>query len=157
MASNHSFTGYSTTSFGPAMVGTFDFTPLFEDTILSIVPSAGLLLAVPPRLYFLRSQPRKVLLSPLHSQKVVCFPKVLLCLQRIKFRAAFPHRVYLDANSSLNSTCSEPVTSHSCYHRRICSNIVRCTRAVFAFPFRTRSFNQTFGYHQCLTPTYPSF
>jgi hypothetical protein len=119
MASNYSFTGYSTTSFGPAMVGTFDFTPLFEDTILSIVPSAGLLLAVPPRFYVLRSQPPKVLRSSLHSQKVVCSPKVLLRLQRIKLRAAFSHRVYLDANSSPNSTCSGPITSHSCYHRRI--------------------------------------
>jgi ATP-binding cassette subfamily C (CFTR/MRP) protein 1 len=78
MASNRSVTGYSTTSFGPTMVATFDFTPLFEDTFLSIMPSAGLILAVPPRLYFLQSQSRKVSHSALHSQKAVCFPKFLL-------------------------------------------------------------------------------
>lgn len=89
MASNHSFTGYSTTSFGPAMVGTFDFTPLFEDIILSIVPSASLLIAVPPRLIFLRSQPRKVLRSSLHSQKLVCFESLPLLYSVLNPRQLF--------------------------------------------------------------------
>lgn len=71
MASNHSVNGYSTASFGPTAPERFDFTPLFEDTLLSIVPSALLLLALPARLLFLRKQPRKVLRSALHSNKLV--------------------------------------------------------------------------------------
>jgi ATP-binding cassette, subfamily C (CFTR/MRP), member 1 len=57
------------------MVRIFDFTPLFEETIMPIVPPAGWFLAVSLRLYSLHSQPRKVLRSSLHSQKVVRFLK----------------------------------------------------------------------------------
>lgn len=63
---------YDTTSFGPAQKGRFDFTPLFEDTFLSIVPFAILLLAIPARLAFLRKQRRKVLKSSIHGSKLVC-------------------------------------------------------------------------------------
>lgn len=77
MASNHSVNGYPTTSFGPTVPERFDFTPLFEDTLLSIVPSALLLLVLPARLFFLRDQPRKVLRSSLHSQKLVCFSEII--------------------------------------------------------------------------------
>jgi ABC-type multidrug transport system fused ATPase/permease subunit len=46
-------------SFGPTSVG-FDFTPLFEDTILSLLPSALLLLCLPYRLISLYGQRPKV-------------------------------------------------------------------------------------------------
>lgn len=58
-------------AFGPAAYGRFDFTPLFEDTILSIVPSVILVLAVPPRIWVLLKQRVKVAKSPLHESKMV--------------------------------------------------------------------------------------
>ncbi|RDW57444.1 hypothetical protein BP6252_13782 [Coleophoma cylindrospora] len=61
-------------SFGPffQLPGkeTFDFTLLFEETILSIGPSALLLLAIPPRLVHLWKTPRKVIGSYLLTTKI---------------------------------------------------------------------------------------
>jgi hypothetical protein len=57
--------------FGPAARGRFDFTILFEDVFLSIVPSVLLLLIGPPRLWALYQQPLKVKKSPLHESKLV--------------------------------------------------------------------------------------
>lgn len=62
---------YSVTSFGPTTPKEFDFTPLFEDVFLSIVPSALLLLAVPFRMFSLYKNPRKVQWSALHDHKLV--------------------------------------------------------------------------------------
>ena len=61
-------------SLGPAEADTFDFTPLFEDTFLSIVPSVILLLSLPYRIYTLQKKPRKVLRSALHGNKLVRAP-----------------------------------------------------------------------------------
>jgi ABC-type multidrug transport system fused ATPase/permease subunit len=47
-------------SFGPTASMGFDFTPLFEDTILSLVPSALLLLILPYRIIWLYGQRPKV-------------------------------------------------------------------------------------------------
>ncbi|KAJ5819793.1 hypothetical protein N7474_005384 [Penicillium riverlandense] len=47
-------------SFGPVTAAGFDFTPLFEDTILSLVPSALLLLCLPYRIISLHGQRPKV-------------------------------------------------------------------------------------------------
>lgn len=47
-------------SFGPATSMSFDFTPLFEDTILSLLPSALLLLILPYRIISLYGQRPKV-------------------------------------------------------------------------------------------------
>lgn len=58
---------------GPAASGRFDFTILFEDVFLSIVPSVLLLLTGPPRLWALCKQPVKVKKSPLHESKLVSF------------------------------------------------------------------------------------
>lgn len=64
-------------SFGPFIElpgkSTFDFTLLFEETILSILPSALLLLLVPPRILRLWSTPRKVTGSYLQAMKIVGF------------------------------------------------------------------------------------
>ncbi|KAF5878883.1 putative abc multidrug protein [Botrytis fragariae] len=57
--------------FGPAKSVGFDFTPLFEDVILSILPSVILLLLLPIRIWMLRGQPRKVNSSFLHSNKLL--------------------------------------------------------------------------------------
>ena len=65
-------------SFGPfiALPGKvrFDFTLLFEETILSILPSALFLLLVPPRILSLWRTPRKVTGSYLQTIKIVGFP-----------------------------------------------------------------------------------
>ncbi|OKL62025.1 hypothetical protein UA08_02529 [Talaromyces atroroseus] len=59
-------------SFGPAAAGTFDFTPLFEDTIFSLVPSALLLLVLPYRLFSLKGQRPKVARGGfLHDSKLL--------------------------------------------------------------------------------------
>lgn len=47
-------------SFGPAADAAFDFTPLFEDTLFSMIPSALLLLIMPYRVFALRGQRPKV-------------------------------------------------------------------------------------------------
>lgn len=49
-----------TNSFGPAAKTAFDFTPLFEDTMFSMIPSILLLLAMPYRIFALRGQRPKV-------------------------------------------------------------------------------------------------
>jgi hypothetical protein len=65
-------------SFGPFYKlpnkSTFDFTLLFEETILSIAPSALLLLLIPPRILHLWKTPRKVNSSYLLTAKIVGFP-----------------------------------------------------------------------------------
>ncbi|OBT65136.1 hypothetical protein VE03_04736 [Pseudogymnoascus sp. 23342-1-I1] len=68
-------TGYvGDNSFGPffELPGstTFDFTLLFEETILSIVPSAILLLLIPPRILRLWKTPHKVISSYLQTTKI---------------------------------------------------------------------------------------
>ncbi|KAF5879184.1 putative abc multidrug protein [Botrytis fragariae] len=50
---------------------TFDFTLLFEETILSIVPSVLLLFLVPPRIQHLWKSPRKVIRSHILTTKVI--------------------------------------------------------------------------------------
>jgi len=62
---------YSLDSFGPVMPGKFDFTLRFEDTILSIAPSALLLAVLPIRLFLLREETRKVSRSHLYENKLV--------------------------------------------------------------------------------------
>lgn len=47
-------------TFGPVTAAGFDFTPLFEDTILSLLPSALLLLCLPYRIITLHGQRPKV-------------------------------------------------------------------------------------------------
>lgn len=62
-------------SFGPFIKVpgrvTFDFTLLFEETILSILPSALLLFLIPPRILQLWRAPRKVTASYLQTVKLV--------------------------------------------------------------------------------------
>ena len=64
-------------SFGPFLElpdkATFDFTLLFEETILSIAPSALLLFLIPPRILHLWKSPRKVNHSYLLTTKIVIF------------------------------------------------------------------------------------
>lgn len=48
------------TNFGPAASYRFDFTLLFENAVLSILPSALFLALTPQRLFWLIKQPRKL-------------------------------------------------------------------------------------------------
>ena len=59
-------------SFGPIYAQYFDFTRLFEDTVLAILPSALLLCIIPWRVLWLSQEPRKVSGSALHANKIVC-------------------------------------------------------------------------------------
>jgi hypothetical protein len=63
-----------------SFLATFDFTLLFEETILSILPSAVLLLLIPPRILQLWKTPHKVISSYLLTTKIVscsaCFYKM---------------------------------------------------------------------------------
>jgi len=58
-------------SFGPAASGRFDFTLLFEDIFLSLVPSILLLTSTVWRVTHLNKQPLKVKNSPLYEGKLV--------------------------------------------------------------------------------------
>jgi len=71
MSSNQSSIHYSLDSFGPTLSTGFDFTLLFENTVLSILPSALLLLLIPFRLASLYGKPRKVSRSLLYENKLV--------------------------------------------------------------------------------------
>jgi ATP-binding cassette subfamily C (CFTR/MRP) protein 1 len=55
----------SENNFGPHRVGVFDFTILFEQSILSLLPSVLFLLLVPFRLFVLRNNERAVELGAL--------------------------------------------------------------------------------------------
>ncbi|KAF4340908.1 multidrug resistance-associated 1 [Fusarium beomiforme] len=48
------------TDFGPSASGRFDFTVLFENVMLSIVPSALFFILAPQRLLWLKREPRKI-------------------------------------------------------------------------------------------------
>lgn len=71
MSSNSSALMYSIDSFGPTVSGGFDFTLLFEETVLSILPSSILLAVLPIRLFSFRGKPRKVVRSHLYENKLV--------------------------------------------------------------------------------------
>ncbi|KAG4443574.1 hypothetical protein IFR05_000951 [Cadophora sp. M221] len=80
MASNHSSLEFSLNSFGPTVPNEFDFTILFENTILSILPSALLLIVIPFRIFTLYGKPRKVSKSFLYENKLL-FLVAFACMQ----------------------------------------------------------------------------
>lgn len=58
-------------SFGPQRAGVFDFTILFEQSILSLLPTGLFILLVPLRLYVLWSNERATQSKPLLWAKMV--------------------------------------------------------------------------------------
>lgn len=77
-------------SFGPQVdgcLGGFDFTLLFEETILSILPTALVLLFLPVRIVHLFRSDRKVYEGLLHNLKLV---RVLAISSR------FPQQILLE-------------------------------------------------------------
>lgn len=75
MSSNYTLFEEGLRRFGPTATDAFDFTPFFENTFLSIAPSALLLLTLPFRLFSLRKEPKKVSRSLLQENKLVRFKK----------------------------------------------------------------------------------
>jgi ATP-binding cassette subfamily C (CFTR/MRP) protein 1 len=69
--------------FGPASPTGFDFTPLFEDTILGILPSALLLLALPYRILTLQRAKPKVARGGLLSDNKHLFLNAFAAMQLI--------------------------------------------------------------------------
>ncbi|KAL9572706.1 hypothetical protein ACKAV7_003105 [Fusarium commune] len=59
MDANSSLNVLPETDFGPSASGRFDFTVLFENVMLSIVPSVLFLILAPQRLLWLKREPRK--------------------------------------------------------------------------------------------------
>lgn len=75
MASQSSVCEHLDDTFGPHAAncrGEFDFTLLFEETILSLSPLAILLIIAPLRILHLLKKDRKVVQSPILSLKLVC-------------------------------------------------------------------------------------
>ncbi|KAF7960469.1 hypothetical protein EAE96_000149 [Botrytis aclada] len=103
MSSNTSSLGISINDFGPAKSVGFDFTPLFEDAVLSIVPSVILLLLLPIRICMLRGQPRKVNSSFLHSNKLL-FLGVFTIMQTV-------HLVMNATTSTLKTRATMPAAA----------------------------------------------
>ena len=68
-------------AFGPTVDGScrdgFDFTLLFEQVMLSIIPSLLLILLAPPRLYTLYRASIKILVDSMHIAKLVRIPTLL--------------------------------------------------------------------------------
>jgi hypothetical protein len=62
----------SEANFGPSATGSFDFTRVFENAVLSILPSALFLILAPPRLFWLMKEPYKVTKSQRSIFKLVC-------------------------------------------------------------------------------------
>ncbi|KAL2067058.1 hypothetical protein VTL71DRAFT_1482 [Oculimacula yallundae] len=80
MATNRSSFEHSLNSFGPTVPTEFDFTIVFENTILSIVPSTLLLLVLPFRIFALYGKSRKVSKSFLYENKLL-FLVAFACMQ----------------------------------------------------------------------------
>jgi ATP-binding cassette, subfamily C (CFTR/MRP), member 1 len=67
-------------TFGPHAAncrGGFDFTLLFEETILSLSPLAIVLIIAPLRIFYLFKKEKKVVQSPVLSLKLVCLPRAI--------------------------------------------------------------------------------
>ncbi|KAF7954900.1 uncharacterized protein EAE97_000159 [Botrytis byssoidea] len=67
---------------------TFDFTLLFEETVLSIIPSVFLLILIPPRIQHLWKSPRKVIRSHLLTSKIILL-SIFSILQVVNIIAIF--------------------------------------------------------------------
>ena len=76
MDANSSLNVLPETDFGPSASGRFDFTVLFENVVLSIVPSALFLILVPQRLLWLKREPRKIVENSRLLIKLVSAPRL---------------------------------------------------------------------------------
>ena len=114
-------------SFGPFIEFpgkvTFDFTLLFEETILSILPSALFLLLIPPRILRLWGTPRKVTGSSLQTIKIVgsknspCSVMLTLLRHFLPFSAS--------CKSSISLKCLNHRSAHAHPSRPLCLHFRR--------------------------------
>lgn len=106
--SNASLLLHTRNDFGPAASGRFDFTLLFEDTVLSIIPSVLLLLLFPLRWWSLYRQPLKVAWSPIYENKLV-WPSMLdLRNTLIGYRSFSPSMQSFNSRFSFCGLCHPP-------------------------------------------------
>ena len=98
-------------SFGPFLKlpseAAFDFTLLFEETILSIGPSALLLILTPPRIIRLWKSPRKVIRSHFLTTKLVGRFAIILFIFKLTVC-----RSYLPWSTLFRSSMSSKFLSH---------------------------------------------
>ncbi|KAH0429478.1 ABC multidrug transporter [Colletotrichum camelliae] len=129
-------------SFGPAASACsdrFDFTLLFEQSLLNIGPSAALLLALPLRLQQLLRQRRKVLRHPLNAAKIVTcvtFGVIQIALVSLWAQAPFANRVSVAAAVlGVLDALALGVLSHTEHVRSIRPSTIICIYLVFSLAF----------------------
>lgn len=129
-------------SFGPAASACsdrFDFTLLFEQSLLNIGPSAALLLALPLRLQQLLRQRRKVLRHPLNATKIVTcvtFGVIQIALVSLWAQAPFANRVSVAAAVlGVLDALALGVLSHTEHVRSIRPSTIICVYLVFSLAF----------------------
>ncbi|KAJ0346194.1 hypothetical protein COL26b_008793 [Colletotrichum chrysophilum] len=129
-------------SFGPAASvcsDRFDFTLLFEQSLLNIGPSAALLLALPLRLQQLLRQRRKVLRHPLNAAKIVTcvtFGVIQIALVSLWAQTPFANRVSVAAAVlGVLDALALGVLSHTEHVRSIRPSTIICVYLVFSLAF----------------------
>lgn len=126
-------------SFGPAISSncrSFDFTLLFEQSVLSLLPSAIFLLVVPFRLWYLLRTNVKLLHSRLYLLKLVCSPTSLLHTSYLHLYVGDHLHLF---QHSTHTTCSLGFTFYSEKPGLDCLLLFSLTRRCFhrsLIPFR---------------------
>lgn len=88
-------------SFGPwagQCRGGFDFTLLFEETILALLPTCAFLLACPSRLLYLRSKPIRV------KRSILMYSKLVRSLRLVSQSENVAHKRIIGSLDILHST-----------------------------------------------------
>ncbi|KAL0938516.1 ABC multidrug transporter [Colletotrichum truncatum] len=129
-------------SFGPTATfcsDRFDFTLLFEQSLLNIGPSAVLLLALPLRLQQLFRQRRKVLQHPLNAAKIaacVAFGGLQMALLVLWARAPLANRVSIAAAVlGVVDALALGVLSHTEHVRSVRPSTIICLYLMFSLVF----------------------
>ncbi|OLN96257.1 Multidrug resistance-associated protein 1-like protein 3 [Colletotrichum chlorophyti] len=129
-------------SFGPAASvcsNRFDFTLLFEQSLMDIGPSVVLLLALPLRLQQLWRQRRKVLRHPLNTAKItacVAFAGIQIALLALWAQAPLANRTSIAAAFlGVLDALALGVLSHIEHVRSIRPSTIICLYLVFSIAF----------------------
>ncbi|KAL2883225.1 hypothetical protein SGCOL_001416 [Colletotrichum sp. CLE4] len=129
-------------SFGPAATvcsNRFDFTLLFEQSILNVGPSAVLLLALPLRLQHLLHQRRKVLRHPSNAVKIatcIVFGGLQIALLTLWAQAPFSSRVSIAAAVlGVIDALALTLLSHAEHLRSIRPSTIICVYLAFSLVF----------------------
>ncbi|GKT40556.1 ABC transporter ecdL [Colletotrichum spaethianum] len=129
-------------SFGPVAIGCndrFDFTLLFEQSLLNIGPSAILLLVLPLRLRQLFGQRRKVLQHPLNTAKIaacIVFGGLQIALLILWAEASLSTHVSIVASVlGVIDAFALGILSHTEHTRSIQPSSVICLYLIFSLLF----------------------